>query len=112
MYCRFSFALFCILGTPQLRAATPAEDWNCRQDDKGEWLCVTEQEIPESLPPAISKSVARPDKPKAEPARQTTVLQPVPDEPPRPKKTAQMDGWNCRAGEEDTWDCTLVGPNP
>lgn len=113
MYRLFLLALCCIFGASQLRAATPAEDWNCQQDEKGEWLCVTEKEAPQSYPPDVSKVPPPTRKPAEGPPRRITELQPVPEETPPPaKQAARMEGWNCRAGEEDTWDCTLVGPNP
>ncbi len=89
--------------------------WNCEQGMDGEWVCQGGDEQQSSSPAAKKTPSVVPEQ-KTEPVIQPSVVKaetgfrPVYHKPPG--LVNRRPGWTCRNGENDTWTCSLVGPDP
>ncbi len=91
--------------------------WNCEQGMDGEWVCQggdSSQSSPSASSPETVKALSEKRPAPVEPtiARADTEFKPVYHKPPG--LVNRRPGWTCRQGEGEnaTWTCSLVGPDP
>ncbi len=114
---RLFIFLFCLLISQWI--AADSNVWNCEQGMDGEWVCHgedAEQQTPEMMPQSKPDEImeALPEiKPATEKLPVATAkneFKPVYHKPPG--LVNRRPGWTCKNGEDDTWTCSLVGPDP
>jgi LPS-assembly protein len=112
MHCRlffvFSFFLYSELGI----AGNDA--WNCEKVQGKEWSCTSGPSADKASSPGSNLTKAKPSAPSISlPALERVKPAPVFVQPPR--TVAKRPGWTCTSndeGEDDTWNCSLIGPDP
>lgn len=139
MFCRYFLFFFLIFHAVSSLADTGAPAWNCSQNEKGEWLCITQSQkgpyksmpqLPEAQTPSgSSPTIAEPEVPEGIQDDEgeeavTKIPTPVPVEAHAepvpipvsivpPKTEPDQAGWTCEANQEtESWNCNLIGPDP
>ncbi len=113
---RFILLLFFLLNSQWLAADNNV--WNCEQGIDGEWVCQGGGDDSQPSSQSVPLDTAQPVEEK--PPSPTPVTQPVvstenefkPVYHKPPGLVNRRPGWTCRNGENDTWTCSLVGPDP
>ncbi len=117
----FRFIIVPIVIIPFSSSYADENFWNCEKGLNGEWVCESGDENqggmqttrPTNKTGSLSNENAKNDASPAEPVpmvAQIVEKQPVYHKPPAMQE--RQPGWSCRVGEEDTWNCSLVGADP
>ncbi len=115
MHCRYFLVVF-LFTYAELIVAEDGE-WDCGKGSDGKWNCegqtsadqtkADQTESEEKMPAVLAE-------PHSVPFSAPVIAKPSkPVLSPSPPKVAAQSGWNCKAGGQDeTWNCSLIGADP